>query len=136
METYNNIKPVIAIKSGSSSSDTTAIVGELIDRENFESCTIVLETGTIADADATFTVKLEHGDRSDFSDKAEVASGDVIGSLLTEGFKFSDDDTVFKLGYKGGKRYLKMTITPVNNSGAAGVSAIAILSNSNKYPIA
>ena len=51
-------------------------------------------------------------------------------------FVFSDDDKVFKLGYKGNKRYTRLTITPVNNASAALISAVALRGDPANAPTA
>ena len=116
--------------------DNTAQVGQIIDRAGFESLTYVIATGSIADADATFTVLLEEGDASNMSDAAAVADADLIGTEVLAAFQFDDDNECRKLGYKGNKRYTRLTITPVNNASAAVIAAVAILGNPAMTPTA
>ena len=116
--------------------DTTAQVGQIIDRRGFDSLTYVIATGSIADADATFTVLLEEGDASNMSDAAAVADADLIGTEALAGFQFDDDNECRKLGYKGAKRYTRLTITPVANASAALLSAVAVLSSPQLAPTA
>ena len=119
-----------------SEAGTTALVGQIIDKKGFESLTYVIATGSIADADATFTVLLEEGDASNLSDAAAVADADLIGTEVLAAFQYDDDNECRKLGYKGSKRYTRMTITPVNNASAALVSVVAILGNPQIAPTA
>lgn len=107
--------------------DNTAQVGAIIDRQGYDSLTYLIETGTLADADATFTVLLEEGDVANLSDATAVDDKDLIGTEALAGFTFADDGETRKLGYKGNKRYTRLTITPVNNSGNAPIAAIAVL---------
>ena len=107
--------------------DTTAQVGQIIDRAGYQSVTYVIATGSIADADATFTVLLEEGDVSNMSDAAAVADADMIGTEVLAAFQFDDDNECRKLGYKGAKRYTRLTITPVANASAALLAAVAVL---------
>lgn len=116
--------------------DTTAQVGQIIDRAGFDSLTYVIATGSIADADATFTVLLEEGDVSNMSDAAAVADADLIGTEVLAAFQFDDDNECRKLGYKGNKRYTRLTITPVANASAAVLAAVAILGNPMQSPTA
>ena len=99
--------------------DTTAQVGQIIDKKGFESVTYVIATGSLADADATFTVLLEEGDNAALSDAAAVADADLLGTEALAAFQFDDDNETRKLGYIGSKRYTRLTITPVNNASAA-----------------
>jgi hypothetical protein len=131
----NNIH-VKRVLSPVSVADTTAQVGEIIDRQGYDSLTYVIATGSIADADATFTVLLEEGDAANLSDAAAVADADLIGTEALAAFQFDDDNEVRKLGYKGNKRYTRLTITPVANASAALLSAVAVLGHPALAPTA
>jgi len=130
---HNNIH-VKRVLSPVSVSDNTAQVGQIIDRQGYESLEYVIAAGSIADADATFAVLLEEGDAANLSDAAAVADADLLGTEALAGFIFSDDDTVRKLGYRGNKRYSRLTITPSGNASAALLSAIAILGHPSNAP--
>jgi len=103
--------------------DNTPFVSPILDRLGYEEVTFFLMTGTIADADVTFTVLLEHGDAANFSDAAAVPDGEMVsqasGAPETDAaFNFGDDNEVRKLGYKSTapKRYLRLTVTPAANA--------------------
>ena len=51
----------------------------------------------------------------------------VQGDITTQEFTFTNDDVTRKLGYIGTKRYTRLKIIPAANSGAALLSAVAIL---------
>lgn len=131
----NNIHVVRAI-SPVSVADTTAQVSQIIDRRGYDSLTFLIATGSIADADATFTVLVEEGDASNLSDAAAVADDDLVGTEALAAFQFNDDDETRKIGYRGAKRYVRLTITPVNNASAALLSAVAILGHASIKPTA
>ena len=114
--------------------DNTAQVCAIIDRQGYESLTYLIALGTLADADATFAVTMDHGDNSGLSDAAAVATTDLVGTLALAGFQFDDDTEVRKIGYVGSKRYTRLTITPTNNTGAAPMSVTAILGNPMNVP--
>ena len=128
-----NLKRVI---SPYVATDNTAAVGQIIDRAGYDSLVYAIATGTLADADATFTVLLEDGDNSGLSDAATVVSANLNGTAALASFLFSDDDKCFKLGYVGGKRYTRMTITPGANTGNAAFGVVAILGNPVNAPTA
>lgn len=112
--------------------DTTAQVCQIIDRQGFDSLTYLIATGSIADADATFTVLLEESNDSGMSGATAVADADMISQSSSApetaaAFQFDDDNEVRKLGYVGNMRYTRLTITPVNNASAALLSVIAVL---------
>ena len=128
MKDLMNRIDVKRVLSPVSVADTTAQVGQII--------TYVIATGSIADADATFTVLLEEGDASNLSDAAAVADADLIGTEALAAFQFDDDNECRKLGYKGSKRYTRLTITPVANASAALLSAVALLGHASSAPTA
>lgn len=132
---HNNIAPKRVI-SPVSVADNTAQVGQIIDRQGFRALEYVILTGSLSDADATFTVLLEEGDASNLSDAAAVADADLLGTEALASFTFAADDKVFKLGYKGNKRYTRLTITPAANASAALLAAVAILGDPQLAPTA
>ena len=132
---HNNLDFKRAI-SPASVADNTAQVSQIIDRCGFGSLEFAIATGAIADADATFTVLVEHGDVANLSDAAAAPDEDLLGTEALASFIFSDDDKVRKIGYKGIKRYVRLTITPATNASAALVAAIAILGSPNILPTA
>lgn len=123
-----SISPVVV-------ANNTAAVGQVIDGLGFESVTYLIAAGTLADSDATFAVLLEHSDDDDTGFDAVPDSG-LIGTEAAAGFDFDDDDAVRKLGYIGGKRYTRLTITPSGNSGNAPIAAVAVLGHPHLAPVA
>jgi hypothetical protein len=109
----------------SSTSDNTALVGSIIDLQNAVGCEILLSSGSLVDADATFAVTIDEGNASNLSGSNAVAAADLIGSLPA--ITFADDNAVWKFGYKGTKRYIRITITPTGNASAATFSAAALI---------
>lgn len=132
---HNNIQPKRVI-SPVSVSDNTAQVGQIIDRQGFRSLEYIIITGSLADADATYTVLLEEGDAANLSDAAAVADANLLGTEALASFQYDSDDKVFKLGYKGNKRYTRLTITPANNASAALICAVAVLGHPELAPTA
>jgi len=132
---HNNIdlKRVI---SPVSVADNTAQVGQIIDRQGFNTLEYAIALGSIADADVTFTVLLEESDDSSMSGATAVADADLLGTEVLAGFQYDDDNKCRKLGYKGSKRYTRLTITPANNASAALICAMAILGRPENMPTA
>jgi hypothetical protein len=114
--------------------DNTAFVSQIIDLQGFESCVLAFVAGTDADADATFAVTMEHGDDSALADTAVPAASDLVGTPALAGYTFADDNKTRKLGYIGGKRYVRMTVTPSNNTGNAFLAGVAILGRPRNAP--
>lgn len=141
MRDFANNVQVKRVLSPVSVSDDTAQVGEIIDRLGYDSLTYVIATGSIADANATFAVLLEHGDAANLSDAAAVADADMISQTsgtppeTAAAFQFDDDNEVRKIGYIGNKRYTRLTITPTGNGSAALLSAVAVLAHPHSAPV-
>ncbi len=125
---FSHINPKPAL-SPVQQADDTPYVGEIIDRQGFESLLYIILVGAVVDTDATFVVLLEHGDDSGLSDAAAVPDSDLNGTELLATFLFSDDDVVRKLGYVGNKRYTRLTITPTGNGSALSLGAVALQGN-------
>lgn len=126
MELFNSINLKRVLSPSAGPTDNTAQVGQVIDHQLASQAVYAINTGSLADADATFTVLLEESDASG-SGYTAVADEDLLGTEALASFIFSDDDKCFKLGYKGKKRYTRLTITPAANASAAAMSAMCIL---------
>lgn len=123
----NNINLKRGISPYDHATGDAAVVSEIIDMQPNSSLTFAIATGSLADADATFTVLVEEGAVANMSDATAVADADLLGTEALAGFTFAADNSVFKIGYKGTKRYVRLTITPANNTGAALLCVIAIV---------
>lgn len=130
----NSLHPLPAILTVAT--DNTALVSAIIDLQGYGGLMFAIATGTLADADATFTVLLEEGDAANLSDAAAVADADLIGLEATASFTYANDGVTRKLGYIGSKRYVRLTITPANNTGSAPICAMAILGRPMLRPTA
>lgn len=123
---HNNILLKRAI-SPTRATDNTALVSQIIDTKGFDALEFGILIGTIADADTTFTVLIEDGDNSSLTDNVAVSDTFLLGTEAEAAFQYDDDNEVRKIGYTGTKRYVRMTITPANNTGNADIAAFAIL---------
>jgi len=138
----NNIQVKRAISPVTQTNSDTALVSQIIDRQGYDTLTFLIATGTLSDADATFAVTMDESDDSGLSGSNSVATADLISqtsgtaALTAAGFTFAGDDNVRSIGYIGGKRYVRLTITPTgNNSGSAPLCAIAVLGNPSLRPV-
>lgn len=113
---------------------TSALVSQIIDMQGFESLEFLIATGSLADSNATFTVLVEDGEVSTLTDNGAVSDTDLLGTESGASFQFDDDNEVRKIGYKGNKRYVRLTITPAGNSGDAYISAVAVQGYPAHYP--
>lgn len=132
----NSIEVRRAISPAAAVADNTPFVSQIIDLAGYGMLVFAINLGALADADATFTVLVEHGDASNLSDAAAVPDASLTGTEASAGFTFADDNKVRKVGYVGSKRYVRLTVTPANNTGNVFLSAIAILAMSRYAPTA
>ena len=116
-------------------STNTALVGQIIDRMGgaggaFEMLEFLIVSGAIASGSAVFTVTMDHGDTSNLADAAAITdpSSLLLGTLAGASFTFASPNSQFRVGYVGGKRYVRLTLTTTSNAAAALLAAVAILS--------
>lgn len=119
-----------------SAADNTPWVSQIIDRQGFDALELFILTGALPDADATFTVLVEHGNAANLSDAAAVPDEELVGTEAQASFIFSDDDKVKQIGYRGNKRYVRLTITPALNASASLYAAVAVLGRPDFTPAA
>jgi hypothetical protein len=131
---FSNIQPLVLWDPIDLGTGNTAKVSEIIDMQGANALCLIMQFGSVADADATFTVLVEHGDVANLSDNAAVADADLNGTELGAAILFSDDNKVVKIGYTGSKRYVRLTFTPAANTGAILTSAVAIRSRLGLAP--
>jgi len=132
----NDVNPKVAI-APITITDNTTLKSGAIDLAGYESCTFVIQTGTLADADATWTVTVKEGSTSTQTAHTAVADADLIGTEALAGITFADDSKAFKIGYKGGQRYCSIEIANgTANTGSAPFAVTAILGHPNSRPTA
>ena len=115
----------------------TAWMSEIIDVQGYDSLTFLMAIGTVVDADATFVVLMQESDSPTFATANDVADSDMVSQTrgtqaeTAAAFQFDDDDEVRAIGYIGTKRYVRLYVTPANNTGYANVGIMAILDRPN-----
>ena len=134
-DTANHLAFRRAISPAAAVTDNTALVSQIIDKNGFEGLAFCILTGALADADATFTTLVEHGDAADLSDAAAVPDTQLTGTEADASFAFADDDSTRKIGYVGSKRYVRLTVTPAGNAGSAFVAAVAVKTHGRYWPL-
>ena len=125
-----------AISPAAAISDNTPLVSQIIDLAGFNSLCFAINIGVLVDADATFAVLVEHGNQANLSDAAAVPDAQLTGTEASASFTFAADNATRKIGYVGPKQYVRLTITPAGNAGAASISAMAVLGDPRYWPAA
>lgn len=131
---HNQITAKRGLSPKAAVTDNTAYVSEVCDRQGYESVEFLILLGANTDANATFTVLFE--DSADNVTYAAVADADLLGTEAIASFTAADDDNkVRKIGYTGGKRYQRVTITPAaNDSGNHFVAGCWLLGHPSLGP--
>lgn len=131
---FNNIDIRPAIDPYDHATGDAAISTEVCDLQGFGSCTLLLQYGSIADSDVTQVIVFYDGattSPTNAVDDAYLLGTEALAMPLN-----TDDNKIYKIGYTGGYRYVKATITPSNNTGALLMSAVWVLGNPAVAPTA
>jgi hypothetical protein len=116
----------------------TAHVSSVVDTLGYRSVTFFVLAGVLADVDATFVTLLEESDAVAMGDATAVADADLLPAGTAQeaaaSFQFDDDNIVKRIGYVGGKRYLRLTISPASNSGSAPIGCVCVLGHPTSSP--
>lgn len=136
MKDLHNTLKLTRVISPISQAGNTAMVGAIIDRQGFDSLEFAITLGTITTAGTAYTALLEEGDAANLSGSNVVADADLIGTEALASFVDSEVNTTKSLGYKGNKRYVRLTMTPSGNTGASTMSAVAIQGAAALKPVA
>jgi predicted membrane GTPase involved in stress response len=132
---HNRVGASRALQTTTVTNANTVMTGDIIDTAGLESLEFVVISGSMSDADATAAVSVEHGDQANLSDAAAVSASDLLGSVPS--FVATDDNVVKRFGYRGGKRYVRIKITPAaNDAGSMTMSAIALQGHARNAPVA
>lgn len=127
---HNTIHPARGLSPVVAGTDNTAYVSTANDRKGYEAVEFLILIGANTDADVTFTVLFEDSDNN--SDYAAVTDANLLGTEVLAGFQFDDDNEVRKIGYTGGKRYQRVTITPAGN-GAGNIYMAGVWVNGHPH---
>ena len=91
-----------------------------LDLQGFNSAEVLIQTGAIVGA-GDFTVKLQHSDTTTSGDFVDTAAVDRLGSFPAS----LATDSLYRVGYKGGKRYVRTVTT--KNGGTSIIAGISLL---------
>ena len=132
-DTYNRTSPALAGSKVFANADgTTAYTGAAIDMLGFNSLVITASAVYSAADAATYTLSLTH---SDDNSTYEAATGDYI---IGPSAALSGSATVQKIGYVGGRRYVKLVVTPsaaATSTTTVTVTGHAIRQNPGLMPV-
>ncbi|CBG71874.1 putative phage protein [Streptomyces scabiei 87.22] len=118
----------IALRTNGTVNGTTVDLHE--NKDASRSAMLVVQTGTITDG--SHAIILQESD--DNSAWGTVAAADLQGSAPT--VVAADDDTLFELGYKGSKRYLRASVTTSGATTGGTFGAVIVRAFPRRAPIA
>lgn len=118
-------------------SGTTPATSNFVDLRRFDSCTIVVVNNTVTDAGtaAGYTVTLQESATTADSAATTVAAASTVGGANTIAVTSDGADNAIAgaIGYRGGERYVGITVTGTAASGA-DISVYAILGKPYEAP--
>lgn len=133
---HSNINVRPALNPVAATTDNTVYTTSILNTLGFESVELVLQTGTLADADATFTVALTQSNDSGMAGAVACAATDLLGTAALASFTFANDNQCFKIGYVGTYQYIQATVTPANNTGSAQITGVWVMGHPAYVPTA
>lgn len=113
----NNITAVLALSPAVHAA--TKADASIIDLQGAGSATVIVNTGAIAGS-GDYTISLRHGDAADLTGDAAASGDDLLGAFPAT----LAADSSYAVGYRGGKRYVRVVIT--KNSGTS-IAAGAVI---------
>lgn len=103
--------------------------GAAVDLRGFDSAVLFVNTGAIAGS-GLYVMSLQESDTTTDGDFTDVAAADTIGTALPASLAA---DTVYELGYKGYKRYVRAVITKTSGTSIAA-GAMIVRGNAAQKP--
>lgn len=131
---YNDLHAVAALVAVNSTGTKTSAA---IDTYGFQSVIVLFDIGLSADTlsgSLLWTLSLQESDVSG-SGYTAVAAGDYLGGVSSVVVALGQDSAVYKLGYKGNKRYIQgvATATGTHTSGTP-IGMVAVLGHAEVLP--
>jgi hypothetical protein len=140
MDLHNNIKQKLAL-SPVALGATGASAGKIIDRQGYGGVEFLVGYGAVTTTGSVVTALLKEGDVT--GTLTSVADADLIGTEALAGLAAAATRTsgvaqqvVKRLGYKGSKRYVQLTLTNTGTTSAGLMWADAILFRPAVAPVA
>lgn len=128
---YHSIKDVAALAPQAITSNTE-VDGASVDRTGWEAVTFSYQVGSYSDGDFTITIQHADDDGAGSPDTwADVADADLLG---TEAGAALSAAGIGRIGYIGGKKWVRIQVAGASVTSGASVSATAILGMGRHLP--
>ncbi len=122
-ELHTSLEVVAALTPRTIATDTTT-AGAVVDRQGFEAVEFVIAAGTLTDG--AYAVAITECDTSGGSYTA-VDDADLIGTEADIAYALTEDNEVHKIGYKGSKQFVKLSIVSTATTSGGVIGAVALL---------
>lgn len=138
-ELHSNIKQKLALSPVALGATGTS-AGKIIDRQGYGGVEFLIGYGAVTTTGTTVTALLKEGDVT--GTLTSVADGDLIGTetlaSLAAGARTSgtSQQVVKRVGYKGTKRYVQLSLTNAGTTSAGLMWADAVMFNPEVAPVA
>lgn len=135
---HNNISVQTVIEPVAVGTTGTGKTGGVIDLQGYGGVSFVCSYGAITSTAAVFTVVVKEGDVT--GTLTSVADADLLGTELLAGVVAatrvdgSTEKVDKRVGYKGGKRYVNLSISSTATAGTP-ISVSAVLHSPNVAPV-
>jgi hypothetical protein len=112
---------------------------DLLDLAGHEGCVLMVVCGALTGVDGTHFVThtVQESDTTADGDFTAVAAGDLIGAF-TKIDAAAEDDVIQRVGYVGGKRYVRIVATYTNPAlglSAGNLAYIGVVGISDRKPV-
>lgn len=126
---HNNVFIAMARNTAAISSNTTT-AGIIIDTQGYESLEFIVFSG--ARTDGSYLPLIEESDASDLSGSNAVDDEDLLGTEVAA--TIAAANTVKRIGYRGGKRYVRLSLVSTSVTTGATLGAVAVLGKAMVRP--
>lgn len=124
---YNNVGASISLAPAAR---TASADGTGVDLQGFDSAAVLIEAGAWTDGSHTFELQ-ESDDNSTFT---AVVDADLQGTEpVVDGA--TDDDQIYKLGYTGSKRYIRVSTTVSGTTTGALYGVTVVKGHARSMPV-
>lgn len=135
---HSNIKQVQAVIPAAIGANATK-AGAIIDRQNYGGVEFIIDYGSVTTTGSIVTVVMKEGDVT--GTLTSVADTDMLGTealaSLAAGARVAGTgkEVSKRVGYKGSKRYVQVSLVQTGTTSTGAVAASAILHSPRVAPV-
>jgi hypothetical protein len=103
----NDLAPAQSLKATNQADPAVPVNGTGVDLANYDAAVVLIDAGAIVGAAASLTFEVQHSDDNAAFTAVPDAELDGVEPVIVA----ANDDQIHKIGYKGIKRYVRVSIT-------------------------